>query len=208
VDEYWRLKSEGKHLEAGKLIGPACKDIVLTFFGGGALALKLGKGTKKLVVAGVKEGVALTETSYEAIKLNRTIKRVAKASDSVKLDHLIELKNSKVKFTPEDAIFTHKMPNGKIAFLEKGHEGAGLTHILRPTRVKQFESIGIQKDQIVNYLRTALTQGKKVGTVSKSNPRGVYEVMVNGKKQYIAIGISDNGYIGTAHPESSFKGIN
>lgn len=51
-------------VEVGKLIGPACKDIVLPFFGGGALALKLGK-----------EGVVLTETSYEIIKINRTIKK-------------------------------------------------------------------------------------------------------------------------------------
>jgi len=175
--------------------------------GGGALALKLGKGTKKLVVAGVKEGVALTETSYEAIKLNRTIKRVAKASDSVKLDHLIELKNSKVKFTPEDVIFTHKMPDGKIVFLEKGYQkakkGAGLEHIYY-RHLNDFSRKSISKEEIPDVLMQAVSQNGE-NIVGKAGTANVYEIVHNGKKQHIAIDIGSNGYIVRANPVSSWK---
>jgi len=170
--------------------------------GGGALALKLGKGTKKLVVAGVKEGVALTETSYEAIKLNRTIKRVAKASDSVKLDHLIELKNSKVKFTPEDVIFTHKMPNGKIAFLEKGSSsGRGFAHILKEHEM-HFMSKGITKDEIPTLIKKALEKNKVVDYQGKGKGRPIYELIYKEKKQRVAITIGSNGFVVGANPKS------
>ena len=202
MDEYWRLKSEGKDWEAGKFIGPACKDIVLGLSGGGALAAKGFKGGSALVTGAIKRRAQLTEITYEVAKANRTIKKVAMASDKIELDHLNTLKNNMVKFNPENVMFTHKMPDGKVVFLERGNSKGGLAHILRPKRTAQFVKYGIPPNQIFDAIHDAIKTNKIIRTEGITNPKKVFEVILDGQKKHIAIGISDNGYIVTAIPRS------
>ena len=66
----------------------------------------------------------------------------------------------------------------------------------------QFYGKGISNDQIPNYVLEAIHQGKVVGTQGKRNPWTIYEFTYNGKKQRIAVQVSNNGYIVGANPKS------
>ena len=44
----------------------------------------------------------------------------------------------------------------------------------------------------------AATRGKRIGTQGSS--RGIYEVVFEGKTEYISVEISSNGYIVSANP--------
>lgn len=116
---------------------------------------------------------------------------------------LKELTQQSIKHTPEDIIDIAKLPDGKIAFLEKGNASSGLEHILAPQRKNDFLQKGVSEDQIPDLIFTALQKGKVIDNIgSGKNARPVYEVMFKGKKQTLSIGQGSNGYIVTAHPVS------
>ena len=46
----------------------------------------------------------------------------------------------------------------------------------------------------------AVTEGKIVGYQGKGVGRAIYEVTINGKQEYIAVTIGDNGFIVGANP--------
>lgn len=49
---------------------------------------------------------------------------------------------------------------------------------------------------------TAVTTGTFLMYQGTVQPRHVYEVIFNGQRQYIAVSVSDNGYIVGANPAS------
>lgn len=112
-----------------------------------------------------------------------------------------ELKKSGEKFIEEDIVMITKQSNGKLAWLEKGNEGAGLKHILK--HEKDFSNKGISKSEIVPLLAASIKSGKLIGTQGKKSnkPRQVYEVNFNGKVFKIAISIGSNGFIVGANPK-------
>lgn len=64
-----------------------------------------------------------------------------------------------------------------------------------------FAARGISKDQIPNLIFDALENGKIVGSTGKGkNARSVYETTFNGASQWVAVGVSENGFVVTAHP--------
>ena len=109
------------------------------------------------------------------------------------------LKANNIKFSEKDLISTIRAPDGKVVFLEKGNEKAGLLHVLKEHQ-KNFEDIGVQVGDIPNVLMDAIKKGKIVGYQGKGKGRPIYETEIKGKKRGIAITIGNNGFIVGANP--------
>jgi filamentous hemagglutinin len=85
-------------------------------------------------------------------------------------------------------------------FLEQGNAKSGLQHIV-DRHAGDFARRGIPGEQIPDAVMAAVTRGKVVGQLgSGKNTRSVFEVEFQGKTQRVAVGVSDNGYVVTAHP--------
>lgn len=123
-------------------------------------------------------------------------------SDPQKAALIAELSQAGIKHNPEKIVLIAKQPEGKIVFLEEGNSESGLQHILEEHYL-QFAQQGIELDQIPDAVITALTQGKIIGYQGKRKTRTIYEVTFNGKTQYIAVTVSNNGYIVGANPRNS-----
>ncbi|WNZ24534.1 hypothetical protein HJG54_17865 [Leptolyngbya sp. NK1-12] len=80
--------------------------------------------------------------------------------------------------------------------------GAGLVHILA-AHADDFENRGIPKEQLADFLVTALTQGRDIGNQGQDASRVVYEVNFNGSTHYASITVGDNGFIVGANPTPS-----
>lgn len=113
-----------------------------------------------------------------------------------------ELAQLGIKHTLEKIVKIAKQADGKIVFLEEGNSDAGLQHILEKHSL-EFADQGIQQNQISDIIIKALTKGKAVGYQGKKQTRIIYEVNFNGKTHYIALTVSDNGYIVGANPRTS-----
>jgi hypothetical protein len=107
-----------------------------------------------------------------------------------------------VKHTPEKIVKIAKQADGKIVFLEEGNTKAGLQHILEE-HSSDFADQGIEAEQIPDAIITALTEGKIIGYQGRKKTRIIYEVNFNSKTHYIAVTVSDNGYIVGANPRTS-----
>jgi len=109
-----------------------------------------------------------------------------------------ELAESGFKYNADEVLFITKNSDGKLLWLEKGSDSAGLQHILKEHE-SQFVEKGIPTEQVPDFLSNALTEGSVVGM---QNTRPIYEIMYNGKLQRVAITVSDNGFIVGANPVS------
>ncbi len=111
-----------------------------------------------------------------------------------------ELRASGTKITLENVVDIQKLPDGRTVWLEIGNKSAGLKHIL-DGKSEYFARKGVSEDEIPSLIFDALQNGRVVDTIgSGRNVRSVYEVEFNSSTQTIAIGISNNGFIVTAHP--------
>ena len=116
--------------------------------------------------------------------------------DSATLD---KLASNGVKFTRQDVIATGTTPDGKIIFLETGNPAAGLQHII-DDHANDFANIGVPSSQIPSVVMQAVTEGKVVGYQGAGTGRPIYETIVNGQSQRIAVTVGDNGFIVGANP--------
>ncbi|NUP26104.1 MAG: hypothetical protein HOQ44_05310 [Nocardia sp.] len=107
-----------------------------------------------------------------------------------------ELEQSGVKFSREDIVSIGRDADGKIIFLERGNDRAGLEHILRHSG--EFGDKGISESEIANVVMKAVTEGELVGTQGKNRP--VYEIMHNGQPLRIAVTVGSNGFVVGANP--------
>lgn len=107
------------------------------------------------------------------------------------------------KINPDDVVHIGKDQNGKIVWLEKGNDSAGLGHMMGDKRVAEFEKAGIPKDDIGDVAFRAVTEGKPIGITGRD--RVVYEVQHNGETKRIAVTVGDNGFIVGANPVGGKK---
>ncbi|MGX4690371.1 RICIN domain-containing protein [Streptomyces sp. JNUCC 63] len=107
---------------------------------------------------------------------------------------LDRLKDAGAKINRADTIWVieYAKPGLPIAWLEKGNVNAGLTHILF-RHAGEFADAGVRVDDIPALVKTALTEGTRVGTQGAGRP--VFEVAFQGKTQRLAISVGDNGYV-------------
>lgn len=112
-----------------------------------------------------------------------------------------ELSRGGVKHTPGSIVDIARMNSNRIVFLEAGKGGSGLAHI-NERHASQFADKGISVNDIPYVIMAAITEDKIVG---KNGTAPVYEIAYIGEKEYIAIGVGDNGYIVRANPTSTWK---
>ena len=117
---------------------------------------------------------------------------------------IAELQQAGIKHTPENIIRIAKTAEDQIVFLETGNLKAGLQHILEE-HTRQFGDKGISSEQIPDARMTAVTTGKIVGYQGENNPRPrpIYQFTFNGEIKYLAVQVSENGYIVSANPKRS-----
>jgi hypothetical protein len=188
---------------------------VLGFSGGFSLANYLLKANDAKDEKGLKASAeelknlveivglaALSGALRTASKVLGRIKGSVTAEQASRKILFDEMTQAGIKHTPENILKIARGQNGKILFLEKGtieagKKPSGLAHIL-DKHESQFLDIGISKEKIPEIVMAAATQGKKIGTQGAT--RGIYEIVLNGKKKYISVEIGSNGYIVSANP--------
>ena len=129
----------------------------------------------------------------------------ANTADSEKAALITQLSQAGIKHTPENIVRITKRSDGKIVFLELGNIKSGMQHIL--SKAAQFAEIGIDIDEIPDAVMTAIIEGEVVGTQGKlsETPRQIYKFVFKGEFKYMAITVSDNGYIVGANPRSRLR---
>lgn len=118
--------------------------------------------------------------------------RIARGTLDAKL--VDKLKDAGVKFDRANTIWVieYAKPGVPVAWLEKGTVNAGLTHIMF-RHAGEFANAGIRVEDIPAVVKTALTQGTRVGTQGAGRP--IFEVTFNGKVHRVAVSVGDNGYV-------------
>lgn len=84
-------------------------------------------------------------------------------------------------------------------FLETGSSSAGIKHIIA-AHGDDFARIGIPLEAIPDVVMHAVTKGAIVGYQGKGFGRPIYEIMIDGKRQRVAVTTSDNGFVVGANP--------
>lgn len=110
-----------------------------------------------------------------------------------------ELKLSGIKITPSNVVATSRNASGQVVFLESGNAASGLQHIIA-AHGDDFARVGISSQQIPEVVTQAVTRGRFVGYQGGEFGRPIYEIVVNGRIQHIAVTVGNNGYIVGANP--------
>ncbi|MFU2164939.1 hypothetical protein ACMZ6Z_09235, partial [Streptococcus pluranimalium] len=127
---------------------------------------------------------------------------ISPRSSRINSDLVEELASQNVKYNPDEMIIIGKDSSGKILWLEKGNERAGLEHIIS-RHGDEFIQKGIPLDSIPDYLMDSLEYGELIGYQGRGQGRPIYELTVNGEVKRVAITVGDNGFIVGANPVSS-----
>lgn len=118
-------------------------------------------------------------------------------------DDIKKLENAGVKFNKDDLIFVANDSSGHLIWLEQGNNSVGLNHIV-VEHGKQFADAGIAIENIPQILIETIKNGEYVGIQGRD--RKVYKINYqSGEDIYVAITISNNGFIVGANLTSKFK---
>lgn len=129
---------------------------------------------------------------------NQTSKPLLNKNLSKEQNELIqEVIDKGFKISPEKVLGIGKMTDGKIVWIEEGTlsgKPSGLAHILE--HEGEFKTIGVSKENIPSFIIDAVTTGQHIGHQGNGPlPRDVFKTKVDGHDAYIAVTISNNGYI-------------
>ena len=123
------------------------------------------------------------------------------ADNAEKAALIAELDKAGIKYSPEKIVSIAKTRDGKIVFLEEGNASCGLQHIL--AKAAQFAKQNIDFSEIIEIVMTAVCEGDIVGYQgTKDKPRAIYQFTFKGETKYLAVSVSDNGYIVGANPRT------
>ncbi|MFI6079465.1 hypothetical protein ACIBBB_00405 [Streptomyces sp. NPDC051217] len=120
--------------------------------------------------------------------------------EAVDPEHVAELEENGVRFSPEDLVRTARDRDGRVIFLEQGNERAGLTHVMQ--HAPEFEQQGIARDDIADFVVEAAAEGEIVGYQGSGTGRPIYELTYQGRTQRVAVTVGSNGFIVGANPRS------
>lgn len=118
---------------------------------------------------------------------------------------LDKLTDAGVTFNRADTIWIaeYAKPGVPLAWPEKGNVNAGLIlnagliHIIS-RHSGEYATAGVRIEDILALVKTALTEGTRVGTQGTGRP--IYEVVFQGKTLRLAIGVDDSGSVIGANP--------
>ena len=177
--------------------------------------LSLEHWLNSLCVVSIAVGIYKAGTrSYHVPKNTKQLIQIAKHAERIASKYpdafikelkpqilLDELSHSGVKYTQEDVIMVTKTPAGKLMWLERGNETAGLTHIIK-THGTDFANKGILQNQIPDYIMTALDSGRIIEYQGRGTGRPIYEFTYHDVVQQVAVTTGSNGFIVGANPVS------
>jgi hypothetical protein len=112
---------------------------------------------------------------------------------------LRELTATGVKFNAAEVVRIVRDPSGRIVFLERGTETAGLAHIVKEHAL-DFAQKGIVEAEIPTAVMKAVTKGDVIGYQGRGFSRPIYRVEFGGQTVDIAITTGDNGFVVGANP--------
>ncbi len=115
-------------------------------------------------------------------------------------DLLSNLIDNSYNFTEEDIIFIAKNANGRIMWLEKGNETAGLTHIISRHCDDFKRAFGLNEEQIPKFLYDVVIKGSIVKEIISKNGTGIDIIYDYQGKYFTFVGAGSNGFIVTAFP--------
>lgn len=113
---------------------------------------------------------------------------------------LTELVNEGYKFTEEDIIFIAKDKTGKLIWLERGNDNAGLKHIVINHKENFEIAYGIKEDEIALYLYNVITSGNVIGSIPSKIQGGLDRIYEYDGNYYTFVGMGNNGFIVTSFP--------
>ena len=103
------------------------------------------------------------------------------------------------KISPADVVQIAQAPDGRVVWLERGDDRAGLSHILRAGRIRDLTDCGVAYTEIPGLAVRAMTHGIRLGTVR--NGGEAYNVdLGGGRRVKVVVVIGSNGYIVSAYP--------
>lgn len=142
---------------------------------------------------------ALVGTGFYATMLKGSV--VQSAKNQIVSHFSQELTKLGIKHTAQNIVRIGRNISGKVIFLEKGNQKAGLAHIVS-AHGDDFVKNGIAKGDIADFVFDAAKNGKEVG---KQGTRTIYETTYKGQTKRVAVEVSDNGFIVGANPKSTPK---
>ncbi len=122
-----------------------------------------------------------------------------RALTPAQLEMLGEIRRAGVKFDEAKLVDVRRMPDGKLVFLEEGRPAAGLQHILGE-HAADFARRGVPEDEVPDLIMSTLERGQVIGYQGKGTGRPIYQAIINGEPQPIAITTGSNGYVVGANP--------
>lgn len=131
--------------------------------------------------------------------MNESQQYFIKVSDPEAATLITEIEQAGIKYSRDRILRIGKDANNKIVFLETGNGRSGLQHIVENHK-DEFRDRGITEEQIPDLVMSAIILGSIVGYQSENRP--IYEVIFNGKPQWVAVTVSNNGYVVCANPRS------
>ena len=131
-----------------------------------------------------------------------------KAKELLKKDEILKLLiDACVKFNANDVLFVTKDKDNQIVWLEKGNNGAGLTHILNKHANHFLKMHNVSNKNIPGYINDIITKGSiEYSRILKKENRDCIEKLYsyNGK-HYLLTGIGTNGFIVSEYPVNEKK---
>lgn len=144
---------------------------------------------------------ALKRKIEETVKsATDTLTRLIRSTQKIDQRLIGELAERGVKHTPDDIVAIRKLDDGRIMFIEKGSDTAGLQHILN--HADEFNGKGISNEMIPDFIMKNLEEGNIVGYQGKGTGRPIYEIIYNGQRHRTAITTGNNGFVVGANPVS------
>lgn len=116
-------------------------------------------------------------------------------------DQLVQiLKVNGLKFSEQNIVWIACV-KGKVTWLEKGNQNAGLTHIVLRHIGDWRNAFGLTDgNAIAEVIKTTLLQETPIGTDKNAV---LYNITANGRSHIVTIVTGSNGYIITAFPRRS-----
>ena len=116
------------------------------------------------------------------------------------IELLPDLQAEGCKYSKDEIVFITKDRDGKLIWLERGNDNAGLTHIIKNHKMNFESAFGIKEDEIALHLYNAITNGVLVGSNPSKIKGGLDRIYEYDGQYYTFVGMGDNGFIVTSFP--------
>ncbi|GAA3657817.1 hypothetical protein GCM10022237_17330 [Nocardioides ginsengisoli] len=182
----------GQAIEAGKIASSASKVVRIL-----RPLVTIAKGLASRILELLKVATSAL-ARFKTILSARVVRAIGKSAEGIAATErqalIKELEAAGTKFDPEAIVTIFRDAEGRIVFLEKGTDRAGLAHIIG-RHGPEFAAAGVPEAEVPTLLQRALEAGRIVGHQGKGTGRPIYEVLFGGKTIRVAITVGTNGFI-------------